>query len=792
MNLSRNAYKRKDRGGDNFTQAVQAKGGSQSDFGSVRSRYGNRGDPKRRFVMDIGVARQGQGAIDRGHTTNAIMENAKKQGKFPPSWGGPEDHGILSDIGNVSSQRLREYAQRIGMKNLENYDDDAIREIVQQRLKPGGAQPTTIFPMGYQPLEGVDIPVMSQDQRERAAQNRDVTNAVRNLHTGVNAQMALMQAETKQLSADMSQSQREMVLAMGVIAKNAADSGLEGRQAQENLVHQFEKLLKGAKPEDIERFKRQLGGGGGGPSSRAGGWTAGGSEDIWRSNWDTSGTDGGGGTQDPDVPPGARGGAAAGPSKTPRGAGESVSMPPPEPSKQSWTDWMLGKKPTTPPGTTRRGAPTALTDVARSRSDSPPPRNITDTNQPPLSTPGFTHSGPTGSIPLTSNFAQSDADTVTTPPSGLPPSPEQVEVLMEALDTAINKVKEHSPSSGQLDVSEWEEAESGELDVSGSEEEDSEKEGKEEEKEEEEKEVEKETYRRIPSLGAKSMSKSVGSVRQKDQTDFEREFDGFWKDISGALKKGVNKAHLSVLSNTKLHTMERIDPVDNLQWGGAGGEIFTGFKPKGESRNDTIEGDGNVRRNIGNMSHFHQYFKIITGSGRTDPQTTWPLDKVEEDAATNAIHHQAGTYITLKEELEKASYQKTRRGSVVQKQKLQALRNKARLQLGVLSQMMNHAEKYQKVVYNNIHYHWENQIKKGKLPRIPIILMWNDIIEKKVNAAPKYTGKSRGLHSPASPAKYKRQTDDPGGMTKDVFPPSALAIKYKSQAQKGKKGKRDT
>jgi hypothetical protein len=95
------------------SEALQAKGGSQSDFGSARSVYGPRGNPNKKFAPMVSIARQGAGAVERGATSAEILDQAKSKGIYLPSIGPPEAGLILQGGGTV--QMLREFVMKMGM-----------------------------------------------------------------------------------------------------------------------------------------------------------------------------------------------------------------------------------------------------------------------------------------------------------------------------------------------------------------------------------------------------------------------------------------------------------------------------------------------------------------------------------------------------------------------------------------------------------------------------------------------------------------------------------------------------
>lgn len=161
------------------TQARQAVGGSQSDFGSARSLWGDKGAPKK-WTSFMGLAHDGVGAAERGDAAPEVLAAREKQGMFA---GTPSDFqqvasGLGTDeqtrqlamkmgyspekVGNTPIEELkRELLIRFGgttqsgeeQVNIITEDEKAagVKGVTQEEkdlgLKPQG----TIFPMGGRP-----------------------------------------------------------------------------------------------------------------------------------------------------------------------------------------------------------------------------------------------------------------------------------------------------------------------------------------------------------------------------------------------------------------------------------------------------------------------------------------------------------------------------------------------------------------------------------------------------------------------------------------------------------------
>jgi len=155
---------------DLFGQSKQAPGGSQSDFGSARAIYGDKGNLRRRFVPFMGLQVEGKGALDRGQVAPEAVEAAAKMGKFLPSWGPPESQLIIS--GGGSSELLRQFAQKMGMHPdvLAKANDAEIRRVITERM--GGDKQGRLIGYGVKPLAGYAPPPVPTIAERRAEQRR--------------------------------------------------------------------------------------------------------------------------------------------------------------------------------------------------------------------------------------------------------------------------------------------------------------------------------------------------------------------------------------------------------------------------------------------------------------------------------------------------------------------------------------------------------------------------------------------------------------------------------------------
>lgn len=147
------------------TQARQAVGGSQSDFGSARSLWGNKGAPKRYAPM-LGIAHDGVESGERGDSAPEMLAAREKQGMLP---GTPSDfQTVASGLGTDEQTRQlamkmgyspdkvgsmdiadlkRELHIRFGSGTTDANYDPVTEEEEARGLKPMG----TIFPMGGKP-----------------------------------------------------------------------------------------------------------------------------------------------------------------------------------------------------------------------------------------------------------------------------------------------------------------------------------------------------------------------------------------------------------------------------------------------------------------------------------------------------------------------------------------------------------------------------------------------------------------------------------------------------------------
>lgn len=134
------------------TSALQAGGGSQSDFGSARALYGNKRPNRLKFVPFMGIQMEGKGALDRGQAAPEALDAAAKRGKFLPSWGPPEAQLVIS--GGGSRGVMRDFAQKMGLtpSNLGVMTDDEVRGLINERL--GGVSTGRLLPYGAKPLSG--------------------------------------------------------------------------------------------------------------------------------------------------------------------------------------------------------------------------------------------------------------------------------------------------------------------------------------------------------------------------------------------------------------------------------------------------------------------------------------------------------------------------------------------------------------------------------------------------------------------------------------------------------------
>jgi hypothetical protein len=149
------------------TQARQAVGGSQSDFGSARSLWGNKGAPKQ-YIPMLGYAHDGVESGERGDAAPEVLAAREKQGLFA---GTPSDfQTVASGLG--TDQQTRELAMKMGYSHEKVGDmeiDDLRRELhirfgsgtadvgapgTEDEAKLGLKAMGTIFPMGAKPGSG--------------------------------------------------------------------------------------------------------------------------------------------------------------------------------------------------------------------------------------------------------------------------------------------------------------------------------------------------------------------------------------------------------------------------------------------------------------------------------------------------------------------------------------------------------------------------------------------------------------------------------------------------------------